>query len=824
MIQLANTPAPPTKEELLGFLRDEAKTLVTEEVESDSSPERVQNLRQIRRALMYWKGVQYVSPFLGDSGFIDFASVGSPISGSGDKDGSGSYDYNQNVYRGLGRKFISVLGQRSPNVKAVADDPEDEQAVRQTRIADNAAAILRAKWQVDLMSMSLQYHLWNSGTTFGYTPYVKNGKKYGYSSEPKMEARDSVVGPATYHCMHCGQDTPEDQVNPQQPVCPGQLQNGQPCNAPLGPESYREAPTVSAPVIVGQVQYENGAVELEILNSMYVTIPFFTKDLDDTPWLQYDFDTHKGKLLATFPELRKMGNLDNSTADSSGGAAAQMARDSAASPLGIPTPHRSSRWNYKRVWLKPEMYECSKDDIKRKLMQDNFPDGMQIVMVQGHVVDLQNVKLTDVWTMCKPETSEYAMADGIGYDLLPIQDLVNDCGMNIPAETIERGLTVTFADPRVIDTEQWSAHQAKAAELIPAMASVGENLSDSFYRLESAQFSNQIEPWVTGIISQGMQNVGVVPEIFGGGVSNTARQAEINKNAALMQLGTTWLHTRKFWEATYYNGVKQLARWGSGTMRHGALSVDLSELQEEGYHFESDEAMPMTWAQQRDFIMWLMEKPPELLTAYGVNHPMNVERNQALLGMTGYYTPGMDDYEKTMEVIQKLAQAAPVQRPQPDGSMDTQPSIPADEFEDDHELVVKVVQAFCTSPAGRKLRESNPDGYANVIAFGLAHAKLAQAPPPPPPPPRLVFSGKLPIDNGQAASVMSDFGLAPPPPSPDQPLPPFPAPAGAPAPSGPPAPPPGAGPMLTGAPPPPPHNGMAPAPQPLAPIGNVAIQ
>lgn len=759
MIPVSNPPAPPTPEQLLAMLKDPLKKLIADDVDGDSAPEREWVLRQIRKSSLYLRGLQYSAPFLYGNGYTEFNQNGSPISNStGDGGGTGLYDYVQNIYRGYGRKFCAVLGQRSPNVKAVADDPGDDAAIKATRVADNAAAILRAMWDVDIRNMELALCMWSDGTAFGYTPYVKNGRKYGYSTEPKMEVREVATGPATFHCMQCGATTPEEQVNPSAPACPQ-------CGAPLGPESYREPETMQSPVVTGTVQYEKGAVELELMSMLFVSVPFSCRGLDDAPWLSYEYEVPRGRLLQMYPELRGKGFMDAAGGDtSSSSGVAQTTRETVANPIGIPTPHRSNRWSYRRTWLRPEMFECVRDEGHRRVLLETYPSGLKITLVQGQIVELEDEDLSDVWAFCKPETSQYIYADGIGFDLMPVQDLINDCSVNIPAETIERGLAVTFANPQVLDIDQWSQHQAKAAEVIPALAMVGDTLANSFFQLPPTKFSDQIMPWGVAMESMGQQIVGVVPEIFGGGNADTARQAEINKNAAMMQLGTTWTYARKFWEKVYSNGVRQLAKWGAGVIRHGNFVVDMSELQDAGYHFEADEAMPMTWAQQRDFLMWLLEKPPQLLDAYGVTHPNNVERNKALLGMTDYYTPGLDEYDKTMETIQKLSEAAPIQKPGDDGSMQLTPSIEPDEFEDDHASVVKMVQAWSNSLPGRSVRESNPDGYANVIAFGKAHAEMAQDPPPPPPPPKVSLTGKLQLDANQTAQILNNEGISTPPP------------------------------------------------------------
>jgi hypothetical protein len=787
MIPLQETAPPPTKDELLDALKETVGDIVKNDISGDVEPEKLWQFRMARKNDLYWRQLQYVSPHLFEGGLADFSAIGSPLAGKDSDTGSGLYDYVQNIYRGYGRKFIAVLGQRSPNVVAVPDNPDDEQSMKATRMANTAAAILRAQWDADQRNLELMMHLWKSGTTFAYTPWIVDGKKYGTSQEPKIEVREVPVGEASYACIQCGEKTPESEAQATA-ACPS-------CGRPFSPEDRQDAETVSVPEVTGTAQYENGAVEFHLYNIMFVSCPFFVTGIEDTPWLTLEYEEYKGRLMQAFPKLRE-DSPDSIGGDSAGGIGT-VTRDSASSPMGVPTPHRGSRLNYKRAWLKTEMYESVKDEAKRKMLYENFPEGMKATLVQGKVVALENERLSDVWSCCKPETSEYLFADPIGQDLVPIQDLVNDVGINIPAETIERGLPITFADSRVIDVEQWNSKQSMPAEVMPVMPATGEDVASSFWQTQPARFSDQAIPWLQGVLTEAIKGVGVVPEIFGASIAPTARQAEINKNAALMQLGTTWLYVRKFWEKTYENGVKMMARFGSGTATsaqknasgYQAMVLNLSELQDSGWHFEAEESIPMTWGQQRDLLMFMMEKPLPVLQAFGFTHPLNVDKNKSLLGMTGYYTPGVDQVEKTMEAIRKLSQAAPIQKLGPDGLPDIQPSIPPDQFEDDHALAAQTVQAYCNSSAGRQLRESSPDGYANVAAYGMAHLKMLQPPvppPPPPPPPKLSVSAKIENLSPEERQIVDQkFGLvgAPPPPPPPGVAAPAPgAPAAAPAP------------------------------------------
>lgn len=714
MIPLAQVPQPPSKKQLLAIFKDSLSKLIKEDVSQDVEPEKLWQYRQASKNDLYWRSLQYVSPHLFENGVSAFSSVGSPIAGSGSEgQATGLYDYVSNIYRGYGRKFVGAVGLRAPNVKAVPDDPNDEVSQKRSRNADVAAQILGSKWDVDQRNLELAMHLWKSGTTFGYTPWVTNGAKYGKTDSPKLESRTVSIGD--------------------------------------------QGETVDAPEIVGTSSYENGSVEFHLCNIFTVSCPFFAHDLTDTPWLSYEYDEYKGKLLQAHPEMRDRGSLENFGDDTASSGIGSTARDTAASPMGIPTPRRTTRWRYTRIWLKPEVFENVDDSqvtppelqpfVPTNKLRDGlkrfFPEGCKVTLIQGQVIDVEPEKLEDVWSMCKPETSEYIFADSIGQDMLQTQDLKNDM-LNIGAETLERGLPMTFVHPDTVDVESWNRKSAMPCEIMPAVPALGNTLGDNFFQTEPARFSDQMMPWVQANVEESRENIGVVPAIFGGDEgSQTAREAEIKKNAALQQLGVPWLMMRKFHAQARTNGVKQLARYGAGMMRsvkegsqgYESLMLDVAELSEDGWHFEAEEAIPMTWGQMRDLLMFMLEKPPNVLEAFGFMHPWNVAKNQSLLGMTGYFTPGLDDRDKALDLIGKLLQAKPIQKPQPDGSTDFQPSIPIDVFEDDHNLSMLLTKAWCQTPAGRRARESNPDGYANVVAWGHAHANALQPPPPPPPAP-----------------------------------------------------------------------------------------
>jgi hypothetical protein len=759
MTELGAAQAPPSDEELLATLGPTIKSLVENEIEADSDPEKVWQYNNARRNYLMFRGLQFLAPTM-QGGYSDYAPVGNGFSTSGQGSDEGCFDYTRNIFRGLGNKFIAVLGQRAPNVIAQSDDPGDEKSTQASRSANDCNEALNSWWNVDERNIEVTRILWTTGPAYIYTPWNANGLLYGYREEPRQEIQQQPMGPPEYRCMNCGT------MAPQPGTCPK-------CAAPITDADQQPQQMVDVPVTTGTDKYPNGRVECNIVDCTMVTTPFYTKnDLRFCPWLSFKYEENLAVLISIYGEaLRaKMADSDSSSEDDSQG---RFTRDAIISPSG--TPIRSSnkaRRTYSRTWIQASQYELIKDESMRKMAQENFPSGMKITRVQGDVIKIEEERLDEVWASVQPSASETLNADPVGQDLISAQQLVNHM-LNITAETFERTIPMTLVDPRVWNMQAWNKQKSRPGTLVPALAAVGSTLGESFVDLPAGRVSDQVGPWISSVEQGSAQDVGVVPTIFGGGNAGTAREAEINKNAAMMQLGIPWMYIRKGWERAKRNGVLQLVKYGPATIREGKMMVELSALTGGAWHFVADEAIPQSWGQQRDLWMFMMEKPPQVLEALGYTNPANLPKIAGWLGLSNWDLPGIDDRDKTLDTIQKLLQGQSIQKPNPDGSMETQPSIPPDQFEDDPALVVNLVRDWAQSRDGRNEREMNPGGYANVIAWGIAYQKLANPPaaPPPPPQPKLSLSADLAkLPPAQADALLADFKLQvppTPPPSPD---------------------------------------------------------
>jgi hypothetical protein len=710
---------------LLEFLAPGVETLITENVHQDVDREKIVQYANARRNDLYWHNKQYVYPVLGGNGSrsTDFTSTGNLIAKQGDVQAR-TYDYALNYYRGDGEKAIAVLSQKAPSIKGAPDRIDDDAAIRRARIADLFAGVMRSHWQVEEITRQICLALWKSGPAFLYTPWVANAARYGTTVEPVIDL--------------------ELQFDPM---------TGQ---------------QVMVPVINGERTYENGSVECVVKTIYEVTTPFYIKNLAEAPWLLDECETHKGSLIAAFPELRELLRNDNGQTDTSTSTASgRLARDLAASPSKTMLSGRLNRWLFSRCWLRPAMYELlamdsGKNEELFKELKKNFPEGAKITRVQGKLVRIEHERLDEVWTAIKPRPSEYLYADPLGDDFIQVQDVINDM-FNIMVETAERSNPITLIDPMILDADALRRQRSSPGEFLPVRPGQGKSMKDSMYTPPTAK----MEPGVTQVggmaLEAGRQNSGVLPALFGGsdGKEQTAREAQMKRDQALMQFSTTWNYIRTGITHAMENAAIQAARFSNGTFytrRSASMPPEridmpeIVELAQGGWHYESGENIPMTHSERRDRVQEFLTQGNEaVINLIGIADPDNLPTLQEMFGMADWKVPNLDALYKVRDTIRELAQQEPIVDPM--SMMPVAPSIPADEFEDNHDFVVAVVKNWAQTQKALELRATNRTGYDNVILWAKQHAQIAAmqmaAMQPPPEGDGAPADGAAPSDSPQ---------------------------------------------------------------------------
>jgi hypothetical protein len=166
--------------------------------------------------------------------------------------------------------------------------------------------------------------------------------------------------------------------------------------------------TSQVPQQQGTKSYAKGSVEFTLATIFEVTTPFYARDIKDLPWLLYEYDEHKGRLLALYGDdkdirERLVGNDSPYPALGAGGgssSAGTVAREAAMSPTSVQMTSRRNRMLYTRIWLEPLMYQLLADDEKRKMLTENFPKGCKLTLIADELVDIEEEKLAEHWALC----------------------------------------------------------------------------------------------------------------------------------------------------------------------------------------------------------------------------------------------------------------------------------------------------------------------------------------------------------------------------------------------------------------------------------------
>jgi len=310
-------------------------------------------------------------------------------------------------------------------------------------------------------------------------------------------------------------------------------------------------------------------------------------------------------------------------------------------------------------------------------------------------------------------------------------------------ETLLRAITQTIADSALLDREAINTKEAVPAEIILTTMPADGDISKRIFQIPPAHLSDQMMPLIQWLRTT-MQDIhGVRPELSGGGPpTSTFREAKQRKDQALAQLAPQADAMTEAAEDLARILVNLRSKYGAGTVKaqsrtaYGSKTdvVDIASLKDEGWHAEADDQFPLTLADRRDTLFSILKEfPPEVQQALTLLDPINIEEICELLQIPGFESAIQDQKEKTLKDIEQLLQEQPVEMPGPNGQPGPpQPSKQVDVY-DNHMVAANILWKWCV--ANQNVKEQNPAGFANVVAFGQAQVAAATPPPPPIPPP-----------------------------------------------------------------------------------------
>jgi hypothetical protein len=358
---------------------------------------------------------------------------------------------------------------------------------------------------------------------------------------------------------------------------------------------------------------------------------------------------------------------------------------------------------------------------------------------------VENEKLDDSWTLTYNPLSDYLHHDPLGLLLTSIQDITNDL-VSLVLQTIEHGIPQTFADPEVLNFDQYRQSEATPGAIYPAKPRSGKGVGESFYEVKTATLSGEILPFGQNVQQLGQLVSGALPSLFGGQQqtgSNTASEYAMSRSQALQRLQTPWKMLTLWWKTIFGKVIPafmkdmatdermvekdEMGNFVNVFIRRAEINGKIGSVE-----LEANEQLPITWQQKKDMLMELLKlNNPEILQMMGT--PENIPFIAEALGLPEFTIPGEDDRQKQIEEIQELLNSQPIEMPpsiDPMSGMQMpappMPSVQIDPDLDNHPLEIEVTRAWLIGPAGRLAKIENPAGYQNVLLHLKAHQQFMQ--------------------------------------------------------------------------------------------------
>jgi hypothetical protein len=470
-----------------------------------------------------------------------------------------------------------------------------------------------------------------------------------------------------------------------------------------------------------------------------VKVPMWIKEQSQTPYLILETDESVYMMREIYPEYEEF--IDDISYP-----------DSWEREGRIPTHYRTDfpkgMCSVKRVWLRPFAYNYYKsDESEAQELRKKYPDGLYAVIINNDkVVECIKDKLDDHWTLTENPLSEVIHSEPLGTPMVPLQDITNELA-NLTLETVEFGLTEVFADTTTLDFDSYQTQEARPGQISPAKAPAGQTLAAGFHEIKPAVMSREIELFAERIEHMTQFVMGSYPSVYGGaqeGGGGTAKEYEMSKASALQRLGSTWVIIQDWWSTVIGKATKSFAEHMMEDEKFvqprggGFLNVWIRKIELNGEVGDIipdvSEALPVSWSQKRDIMLNLMSmKDPRIGDILA--HPENASLVASTIGLPELYIPGDDSRNKQLMEIQMLIMTEPMQQMAmgPMGPMPKmQSSVPVELLSDEHSVEAEVCKAWIRSEVGQDAKQSNPGGYANVLAHLQEHleAEAMMAPAP----------------------------------------------------------------------------------------------
>ncbi len=197
----ASAPYGPNNEQLPERLQEALRRLVFE-FGTESELSRRQEIRRIKQAHQFWRGLQYLWWDERDQNWhLPFEQK---MMEGGSLEDLPRYEFVTNIYQAFGLSLIAVLSQDVPRVRFFPTSAQAEEDVAAAKAATEVASLVERNNRIGNLIADEAFNLWTDGKAGAYVRFVVDGQRFGFHPETEIGMREVRVGGDVYVCPECG--------------------------------------------------------------------------------------------------------------------------------------------------------------------------------------------------------------------------------------------------------------------------------------------------------------------------------------------------------------------------------------------------------------------------------------------------------------------------------------------------------------------------------------------------------------------------------------------------------------------------------------------
>jgi hypothetical protein len=678
----------PNGHKLSKELQDCLKFLV-DKYEKEDSWVRKQQLKLWKKNEEFWHGIQFV--FWSESR-QDWLSPTMYKWFNQDEGREGVegpfYDFVINIYKAHGEAIIAALSSQVPTIRFPPDDAEDDDDLLTSKTYAKIADLIQRHNQVKILQLMSFFTLWNQGLLAWYHA-PKADKAFGTVNIENFKKQLS--------CEQCDKSFP---VEDEEDLTSG-LHSCPDCGSPLETktvlDSFQESP--------------KSRVLIDFFGGLHVKVPYWARKQGDMSYLIKALDQPKPFLKSIFPHIADEIESDDEDAQQY----ERMARTPSTFTSFSRADDNHDLATHRQCWMRTWAFEGlpkDKEEEKKELYK-KFPNGAYVSFVGKKYAESRDEDMDKYWTLCKVGLSTYIHADAIGQPLIPLQESRNVL-FNLTLETVEQGIGSQFADPRVLNFNVYSKHEARPGMIYPAKAREGQTLANSFYEVGRATLSREVGPFGEQIDKDSQFVVGSFPSLYGGpgeGNSRTLGEYQQSRTMALQRLSISWSFFTIAWAKLMERCVHlyvenmiddekyvvpdqtQKDKYVNVWIRKADLTGHVGEVEPEGA-----DSFPVSTPQKQTLFFKLAELNNEFINAALFATP-NRRIIADLLSFPDLAIPGEEQITKQAVEIADIIKEKPVQ---------------IDPLVDDNSIHIEMTRYFLAGARGIDLKKTNPQAFMMV--------------------------------------------------------------------------------------------------------------